>query len=105
MAKAGDLERTDLSVFSYYHYHHHPHFDLRVVRKFSEIHSTSGSHCQSLGVRHATIRGNSVKTTIYTRFLIFEHLILPNESVRDGYLMKVRFLAIDKIGIWPPDPI
>ena len=71
MAKAGDLERADLSVFSYYRYHHHHHLDLRVVRKLPEVHSTSGSDCQSLGVRHTTIRGNSVKTTIYTIYRIY----------------------------------
>ena len=74
MAKAGDLEGTDLSVFSYYRYHHHHHLDLRVVRKLPEVHSTSGGDCQPLGVRHPTIWGNSVKTTIYTMYKIYPYL-------------------------------
>ena len=34
-----------------------------------------------------------------------EHLILPDESVGDGHLVKVGLLSIDKVGVWPPDPV
>ena len=65
MTKAGDLEGANLRVviiieITIKHHHH----DLRVVRELPEIHPASGSHSQPLGVGHATIRGNSVKTTI-----------------------------------------
>ena len=66
MTKAGDLEGAHLRVSCFHHHHHHN--DLRVVRELPEIHPASGSHSQPLGVGHAAIRGNSVKTTILRLF-------------------------------------
>ena len=34
-----------------------------------------------------------------------EHRILPDESVRHGHLVKVGLLSVDKVGVWPPDPV
>ena len=34
-----------------------------------------------------------------------EHFILPDESVRHGHLVKVGLLPVDKVGVWPPDPV
>ena len=34
-----------------------------------------------------------------------EHRILPDESVRNRHLVKIGLLPIDKVGVWPPDPV
>ena len=36
---------------------------------------------------------------------MMEHLFSPDESVRHGHLVKVGLLPIDKVGVWPPDPV
>ena len=36
---------------------------------------------------------------------MMEHRILPDESVRNRHLVKIGLLPIDKVGVWPPDPV